>query len=226
MHANTWCKSILKFKIAEYVNGIQIEDICILRLNNSVPRNRFIINGKEWVLNTASKLFNNLPNNRKCTLTTRFRNIASGDIYFLCRTCLKLLEKRDRILSNLTIVENNNQGHFSTKWSSETDLASPTDLYRTQRRWGSVHTCSHITPQSTQYSSQSCSTCKSFENLKIVSECETSVKVCSCGIQHIFTLYFYHNSDKYKYMIMYLLLIILKSSLRKIYIHIFVFLTL
>jgi hypothetical protein len=104
---------------------IQIEDICILCLNNSVPRNRFIINGKESVLNTASKLFNNLPNNWKCTLTTRFRNIANGDINFLCRTCLKLLEKRDRILSNLANVENKIQGHFSTKRSSETDLASP-----------------------------------------------------------------------------------------------------
>jgi hypothetical protein len=43
---------------------------------------------------------------------------------------------------------------------------------------------------------------------KSFSECETGVKVCSCGIQHIFTLYFYHNSDTYKYMIMYLLFII------------------
>jgi hypothetical protein len=36
--------------MAGYANGIQIEDICILCLNNSVPRNRFIINGKESVL--------------------------------------------------------------------------------------------------------------------------------------------------------------------------------
>jgi hypothetical protein len=63
----------IDFEIQDGRICIQIEDICILCLNNSVPRNRFIINGKESVLNTASKLFNNLPNNRKCTLTTRFR---------------------------------------------------------------------------------------------------------------------------------------------------------
>ena len=101
---------------------IQREPICILCSNVTTQGSRLIIHQNEWTINSASKLFNSLPTSWKCEFSSNF---VETDVTYMCKSCLRVLEKRDRILTQLQEVNEKITAFLPKKRRRDDDLSSP-----------------------------------------------------------------------------------------------------
>lgn len=83
---------------------------------------RLIIHKNEWTINSASRLFNSLPTSWKCEFSSNF---VETHVTYMCKSCLRVLEKRDRILKQLQEVGEKITAFLPKKRRRDDDFSSP-----------------------------------------------------------------------------------------------------
>jgi hypothetical protein len=107
------------------MSALDSKVICMLCSNHTVKGSRYSIDKSGNRDNNATRLYNCLPFEWKSALSVRINTTVEHKELenVICRTCLKLLERRKRAVTNLTEVNNIIRGYLP-KWLCETDFTS------------------------------------------------------------------------------------------------------
>ena len=99
------------------MSALDSKVICMLCSNYTVKGSRYSIDKSGNRDNNATRLYNFLPFEWKSALSVRINTSVEHEELenVICRTCLKLVERRKRAVTNLTEVNNIIRGYLPKK---------------------------------------------------------------------------------------------------------------